>query len=171
MRKILLTGEPRVGKTTLFRKLIASVPRKQGFLTEEVRKDGERIGFNIVTASGTVGRMAGIDHVTPHVVQGRVSRYYVDVATLDTLIAPLLAFKPDDLLYIDEIGQMELFSDAFKHLVETYLQADQPFLGTISKVYRDPFSKELLERKDVTLIEVTMENRDRLADELARLLV
>ncbi len=135
-------------------------------MTEEVRKDGERIGFNIVTASGTEGLLAGVDLVTPHAVQGRATRYGIDVARFEYLIEPLFAFGPDDLLYIDEIGQMELFSGAFKRLVETYLNADQPFLGTISKVYRDAFTNGILERADVTLIEVTLENRDRLVEEL-----
>ena len=171
MRKILLTGEPRVGKTTLFQKLSAGAPHRQGFLTEEVRKDGERTGFKIVTASGAEGMLASVDRVTPHQVQGRAATYYVDVPAFDALLEPLFSFGPNTLLYIDEIGRMELFSDTFKRLVETYLDAEQPFLGTISKVYRDAFSERILQRPDVTLVEVTLENRDQLAERLHSMLV
>jgi len=42
---ILLTGRPGVGKTTLIKRLVDSVPiSKDGFYTKEIRKGKERTG-------------------------------------------------------------------------------------------------------------------------------
>ncbi|GAH85681.1 unnamed protein product, partial [marine sediment metagenome] len=51
--KILITGPPRCGKSTLISKLIEYYNNKKdytiyGFLTPEIRERGNRIGFNIV---------------------------------------------------------------------------------------------------------------------------
>ena len=51
--KILITGPPRCGKSTLVSKLIEYFINEKnyivyGFLTPEVREDQERLGFDIV---------------------------------------------------------------------------------------------------------------------------
>ena len=48
--KILLTGPPGVGKTTLIKYLCEQLGNCSGFYTEEIREGGKRIGFNIVTS-------------------------------------------------------------------------------------------------------------------------
>ena len=103
--KVLLTGEPRSGKTTLLEGFINSVPNKQGFVTREVRKDGERTGFELVSSLGQAATLASVDSDS----STRVSHYGVDLNGLDTFIAELPPIQPGNLLYIDEIGQMELF--------------------------------------------------------------
>lgn len=50
---ILLAGRPGVGKTTLIKRLVDSVPlSKDGFYTEEIRKGKERTGFSLTTLDG-----------------------------------------------------------------------------------------------------------------------
>lgn len=160
--KVLLTGQPRSGKTTLMAKLIGRVANKQGFVTEEIREDGERVGFKLVSADGREAVLAHINIQSDY----QVSRYFVDVKALDEFIEPLFDFEDDQLLYIDEIGQMELFSDKFKELVDKYLSASNKFLGTITSVYSDEFVDGVKNRNDIELIEVTPDNRDALVDEL-----
>ena len=42
---LLITGAPGTGKTTLIRAVVAESPLKAaGFLTEEIREGGERVG-------------------------------------------------------------------------------------------------------------------------------
>ena len=45
---ILLTGPPRVGKTTLIMRVIEKIKNRGigGFYTEEIREKGVRTGFN-----------------------------------------------------------------------------------------------------------------------------
>jgi nucleoside-triphosphatase len=58
--KILITGRPGVGKTTLVKKIEAHLRDSAGgFYTEEVRDNtGKRIGFRIVTLDGETGWLA-----------------------------------------------------------------------------------------------------------------
>ncbi|HLE08920.1 MAG TPA: nucleoside-triphosphatase, partial [Thermodesulfobacteriota bacterium] len=59
-KNILLTGRPRVGKSTLIRKVVERLKEFGyknigGFYTLEVRKEGERAGFSINTLNGKTG--------------------------------------------------------------------------------------------------------------------
>lgn len=92
----------------------------------------------------------------------KVSRYGVDIKTLDEFINPLFDFQSDQLLYIDEIGQMELYSEKFKLLVEKYVTATNSFIGTITKNYQDELIEELKSNKLINIEEVTIKNRDNL---------
>ena len=154
--KLLLTGKPRSGKTTLLNKIIQDHNPKKGFVTEEIREDGERTGFKIVTNEGKESILASKDYKTEH----KVSKYYVEIKNLDELIPGLQNIRKDDLLYIDEIGEMELFSEDFKKLVLQYLEAPNDFIGTITIVYEDEFTRTIRNNKDVKILEVTPENRD-----------
>ena len=65
------------------------------------------------------------------------------------------------MLYIDEIGEMELFSKRFEELVKRYLDSDNTFIATLSKVYSNELIKTIKKRDDVRIIEITRENRDK----------
>lgn len=60
-RHILITGKPGTGKSTLVSKLVDEFKAKgvtlKGFWTKEVRKEGNRIGFDVVTIDGKVSRV------------------------------------------------------------------------------------------------------------------
>ena len=53
-----------VGKTTLVRKVCEKLEDKnwecQGFYTEELRVDGDRVGFDVVTMDGHRGPLARV---------------------------------------------------------------------------------------------------------------
>ena len=72
-------------------------------------------------------------------------------------------------IIVDEIGKMELFSEAFREAVTAVMDSDNPVLGTIP-IYRHPFLDGLREAHDVTVIEVTRSNRDTLPVCLVELL-
>lgn len=147
-KKILLTGLPHSGKSFLLNRLLERVQNKQGFLTLEVLKDRKRKGFKMVTARGTESLLAGIDFETSY----KISKYFVSLENLEKIIPELENFSTEDILYIDEIGQMELLSEKFKTLVEKYLRAENIFIGTISKVYSDDFTQDLLSRNDIRVM-------------------
>ena len=46
-KKILLTGMPRSGKSTLLKKIIENIPNKAGFITDEIKKNGEIKSSNV----------------------------------------------------------------------------------------------------------------------------
>lgn len=153
---ILITGQPRSGKSTLLRKLILPIDNKVGLVTNEVLGQNGRVGFEMETHKGEKALLAHIDFNTPY----KVSKYFVDIGSLESIIPKVLKFSDDNFLYLDEIGQMELFSEKFKELTLKYLNAPNTCLATISYVYEDDFTKSIKEREDVILIEITPENRE-----------
>lgn len=154
--KILLTGTPKSGKSTLLSALVEGVTDKQGFFTEEVRQDGVRTGFAMCDASGHRVVLAQTTHQT----QYQVGRFFVATESLNAFFEPLNRFGPSGLLYIDEIGQMQLFHTSFKQLAEQYITAKNDFVGTITSVYSDSFTKNILQNTGIIVCNLTIENRD-----------
>ncbi len=162
-KNILITGAPGSGKTTLLEKLILHIPNKRGFITREIRDSGRRTGFEIVTSDGTQRLLAGIDIDSPY----RVSKYRVDVAGFESVIDRFFEFTGEDVLYIDEIGKMELFSERFKELVTKYLDAENLFIATIAMKSGHKFIGDVKQRNDVLLYHIDRNNRDLVYSELS----
>ncbi len=168
MTKVLLTGRPGCGKTTLIKRVLAQLlGSADGFYTQEIRERGQRRGFEIVTLGGERGLLA---HVALHSAR-RVGKYRVDLTALETLGVAAIrrAVAAQEVVVIDEIGPMELISQVFRQAVLEALEGHQPLLATI--VWRStPFTDRIKTRPGVTLLEVRPDNRERLVDEaLSRL--
>lgn len=153
--KILVTGLPRIGKSTLVESVLANIKNKQGFSTGQITENGQRVGFNLVTAANQKAVFAHINLDTPY----RLGRYAVNVSVLDNTIVSLFNFTPDQLLYVDEIAPMELFSPKFKSLVNTYLESPNDFFGAISLISDAKFIVRIRQAKNNILFTLTPENR------------
>lgn len=164
INNILITGSPGSGKTTLLEKLINQIPaHKKGFITREIRTSGKRTGFEIVTSDGERKPLAGIDIDSPY----RVSKYRVDVAGFESMIDRFFEFTGQDVLYIDEIGKMELFSNRFTDLATKYLDAENLFIAVIAMKSAHPFIREIKRRDDVSIYTIDKNNRDDLYSKLS----
>lgn len=153
---ILITGQPKSGKTTLLRALIAPFAHKVGFVTNEVRNEHGRIGFDFETHTGHTAPLARIAPETPY----KVGKYFVQVAEIESILPTVATFSPNDTLYLDEIGQMEFTSPNFERLVTAYLNAPNLCIATLSAVYENEAIKHIKQRDDVVIVEITPENRD-----------
>lgn len=160
---LLLTGIPGVGKTTVIRRLSASLAGRRvgGFYTEEIREGGERRGFRLRTFDGEERIIAHADF--PKAL--RVGKYGVDVAALASVVGPALAPDPAVVVYlVDEIGKMECLSPPFVAAIGALLASGQPVVATVAR--RGGGLIEAVKRRtDVLLWEVTRENRDRLPED------
>jgi nucleoside-triphosphatase len=163
VKNILFTGKPKSGKTTLLRKIIAQIPNKVGFVTNEMRKDVVRVGFEIETHAGEKSVLAHVDFDKSL----SVGKYGLNLDNLNKLLPSVEVFE-NEVLYLDEIGQMELQSQDFVQLARKYLDAKNICLATLTSVYEDGFTKEVRRRDDVTIYEITEENRDNLYEEILR---
>ena len=161
---LLITGAPGTGKTTLIRAVIAEVPLTSGgFITEEIRQGGERVGFRVSTLDGRLGLLAHVKAVRGP----RVGRYRVDVPTLEAVAVTALeaATREADLIVVDEIGKMELCSPRFAPALEAALASRKPVLGTILQAPH-PWIDGLKRRPTVELYRLTERNRQDLKDAL-----
>jgi nucleoside-triphosphatase len=164
--RLLLTGTPGVGKTTLIRAVVKRLENVKcaGFYTEEKRQEGERIGFRIVTLRGDDGVLASVGRAAP-----TVGRYSIHVEEFEELVLPELdpGTSPADLYVIDEIGKMELLSSKFRRKVTALLAQPTHVVATVAKK-GNGFIQQIKRREDIELIEVTRKNRDQLAGEIAQ---
>ncbi len=166
--RILLTGPPRSGKTTIIQKVAAAFPgRASGFYTREVRRHGLRVGFEIVTLAGAVAPLSHEDFPGPL----RVGKYGVDLEGLQQVGLPALEVQPGiDLIVLDEIGKMECLSRPFIEAVERLW--DQPVALLLTVAEKGGGLIQQVKRKPgVRLIAVTPGNRDVLPDWIIHLLV
>jgi nucleoside-triphosphatase len=163
--KILLTGRPGTGKTTLIKRVVEKLTLPAGgFYTEEIRERSERIGFKIVALNNEEAVLA---HVKFRTAQ-RVGKYGVDLCALELAVeAVRTATNARRLVVIDEIGPMEIKSPRFCDAVKEALDSSAPILGTIT-ARSFPFTNKIKRRSDVKIIEVRRENRERLASELPK---
>ncbi len=165
-KNVIITGQPRSGKSTLLKKVIQSLPKKVGFVTNEIRGEEDRLGFEIETNKGNKVILAHINSNTPN----KVSRYFVDASVLNQVIPGISTFDIEDILYLDEIGQMQLFSERFKELTLSYLNSPNIGIFTLSKVFDDPFIKKIRERNDIILIDLLSTSRDEQEQFITKLL-
>ncbi len=160
--KLLLTGPPGCGKTTLIMKVLEGVEKPAaGFYTEEVRGiSGKRVGFDVVTLDGRRGTLARDSIKGP-----RVGKYGVDLRFLECTVLPELRSEQKGLVVIDEIGKMECLSDVFIEVVREVLNGPTDLLGTVAQAEWG-FIEEARKHPHVELILVTKSNRDRLVGEI-----
>ncbi len=156
---MLITGLPRSGKTTLVKKLLEEdilKNRAGGFLTEELKEEGERIGFIIITIpEGRTDFLAKKGVFPPFFV----GRYGVNIEALERLgcesIAEALCAKK--IIIVDEIGKMELFSKQFRDVLLKALNSPQKVLATIME-RPNPFSDRIKKRSDVKVFHLCRKN-------------
>ena len=165
-RVCLLTGRPGTGKTSLIKQAVAGMRGKAGgFYTEEIRGGGIREGFRLVTLDGQDATLAHVNIHSPY----RVSKYGVDIDSLDRVGVPALhqAAQHCDLVVIDEIGKMELFSADFRETVLQIIDSGKRVLGTIM-FNPNPWADRIKQNPQVHLIEVTRTSYHQVLEELRR---
>jgi len=165
--KVLLTGRPGCGKTTLIKRFVKKLAKPAGgFYTEELREGGVRVGFRLATLDGNEVPLAHVDFKTPE----RLGKYGLDLSALESVGVKAIreAVRSQRLVVIDEIGPMEIRSAVFRDAVTEAFDSPEVSGVLATIVARSlPFSDAIKSRPDVKLIEVHRNNRERLVSELS----
>jgi nucleoside-triphosphatase len=128
-----------------------------------LREGRRRVGFAIEDFAGQRATLAHVDLPGPP----RVSKYGVDLEAFERLALTALGdVAAGDVVLIDELGKMELASEAFCRAVLELFEGPARIIATV-QVARHPFTDELKGRPDVETIRVTAANRDELPTQLA----
>lgn len=163
-RVYLLTGKPGTGKTSLIKQVVAELKGQAGgFYTEEIRAQGTRLGFRLTTLDGQEAVLAHVNSPS----QYRVSKYGVDVESLDRVGVSALrgAVAQSELVVVDEIGKMELFSPRFREVVLALISSGKKVLGTIM-LNPHPWADTIKRHPQVKLVELTRDNHTQVLADL-----
>ena len=168
--KIGLTWIPGVGKTETLLKIVRRLEEKGivigGMVTEPIIEGSQRVGFSITDwKTKKQGILAHKDFDS----ELEVSGYKVNVEDLESIGVPAIldAIETCDLVIVDEVGKMEMCSDAFIEAVRKLLDSDRCVLMTLHKKSRHPLLQDIRRRDDVRIIEVTKMGKTILYSQIA----
>jgi len=166
-KNIFITGSPGSGKTTLFNEIVNDIKKFKpdliiyGFITKEIRKNGDRVGFSIENFKKEKGILAHIDFKNGP----KVGKYGINLKDfgnigIKTLIESLSNNKID-LVAIDEIGRMEMYHPDFLEIVNQIINSSKTLLATVS--YKNiGLLKSLKEKEGSYIIDLTIAPKNSL---------
>jgi nucleoside-triphosphatase len=169
--RVLIEGRPGSGKTTAAARLADLLRERnievQGFVTDEVRESGNRVGFTVRSFRGEAATLAHVDLPGPP----RVGRYGVDLEAFERVALPTLDSVPlGGVVVIDELGKMELASERFRGSVLELLAAPITAVATVH-AFRHSFTDELKRKPGFEVIKLTRANRGTLSAQLVERLL
>ncbi len=164
-RVLILTGAPGVGKTTVLVRTVDAL-RAQGesvggMISSEAREGKIRVGFEILDlANGKQGWLAHINQKDGP----QVGKYRVNIGDLEEIGVKAIvdAAEKCNVVAIDEVGPMELFSQRFKQAVKQVVTSKKLVLAVVHAKARDELISQIKEREDTAVFTVTLLNRDNL---------
>jgi nucleoside-triphosphatase len=174
--KVLLSGRPGIGKSTVFMKVVEGLKRAGysvcGFYCPEIRVGGARKGFKIVSLglsmegvlSYVCGEMSGLSNLT-------VGRYCIKVDDALSVGLKSLEFaeRVCDVIAIDEVGPMELKVKELGEKIWEIMYSTKPTVAVVHIRSFDEVRRALLSRSlQVLPYVVTEANRNALHEEIVR---
>lgn len=164
-RHLFLTGDKQVGKSTLLRRLITEKQMDcTGFETRAFYLDNERRGFTLH------GRVQMSPYENDCICCARVGeKKSVPVLPVFeengvSILKKSLA-SPSAFILMDELGRLEKQAGAFIDQIYACLDSEKRVLGVLQKCSSEHV-EAISKRDDVTVLTVTMENRDKLLSQL-----
>jgi len=160
--KILISGRPGVGKTTLILRIVEYLKLKNttfcGFITPEIRKNDRRIGFKVVDLrTGRKFILATTEKISDY----KIGKYYIDVYAFCNYIDEFEGRVNEcNIVLIDEIGKMELMCEKFKKLILELLESDKVLIGTVHRHLIDKFKDK------AEIIWLSESNRSTILEEI-----
>jgi nucleoside-triphosphatase len=161
---LLVTGEPRIGKTTAVMQAAQILKNKGlrvgGVVSKEITSDKVRTGFEFIDLSTNEKAMlASITGKGP-----RIGKYFVDLKGCRFAAQVLIeAIKNSDVVICDELGPMEFKSKEFIDCAKTMLEVQKPVIAVVHKKLQHPVIDQFRKKANM-LVNVDFQNRNKVAD-------
>ncbi|MBO7351374.1 MAG: NTPase [Candidatus Methanomethylophilaceae archaeon] len=171
--KIGITGLPGSGKTYALLRVIEMLKEEElsigGMVDEPIEEGRKKTGFTVRNLLTDEKAVFASTEIESKVVVGKLG---VDLSKLEEVGVKALkeAIDKCDIIVIDEVGKMEVESEAFVEAVKETLDADKPMIITLHKKSRNPLLQDIRRRDDVRILEVTPTNRNILPYKIVRLM-
>lgn len=168
-RHIFMTGQMRVGKSTVIKKITRKLLYKNlnidGYYTIAVRDEKQIVGYSICDFDGKQVDFAHIDLKS----NLKFDKYYIDPSIFEDVAVAIMerSLKNADILVLDEIGVIEKNSMHFRSKLLECLDSSLKIIG----VYQNRakwFERVLDSRSDCKIIQVDRENRDQIHNEILK---
>lgn len=160
-----MTGRPGVGKTTVLLKTVETLKNKGycvgGMISREVRVGRTRKGFRILDLNSC--KNGWLAH-TDQEIGPKVGRYHVNLEDLSKIGVEAIegAIKNADLIVIDEVGPMELYSEKFRQTVKKVIDSGKIVIGVVHWKGKERLIEKIKRRKDVEVEKITFENSKKI---------
>jgi nucleoside-triphosphatase len=171
--KIGITGLPGSGKTYALLRVIAMLKENDltiGGMIDEPLTDGRhRTGFTVRNLMTDETEIFASPDIESKIMIGKIG---VDLPKFESISITAIktACEQCDIIVIDEVGKMEVESQAFIDAVKDALDIDKPMILTLHKKSRNPLLQDIRRRDDVRILEVTPTNRNLLPYKIIRLM-
>ncbi len=170
--RIAITGRPRVGKTTILRRVVERLRCEGvsvgGMLTSDTyaygTESGKRVRAGFIIEDIDTGERGILAHL--HQDGPRVGRYGVNIRDLESVgvgsIRNAVVQGGMDMIVVDEVGPMELRSAKFVKSVTEAIESEKSMLVSVHQRSRHELVERI--RADFDVYEVTKENREELVE-------
>jgi len=121
---IIITGAINSGKSTYLRQLVARERAAghsiSGVIAHGIFADGQKIGYDVEDIAG--GRTLPLTRIGQQ-QEGdqKVGRYWLSRSALAMARAALLSFAPGGVVFLDEVGPLELSGEGYADCISTLL--------------------------------------------------
>jgi len=171
--KIGITGLPGAGKTKTLLRVIEMLGVEElkigGMITEPIMDGRRKVGFSVCDIVSKECQVFAHTDIESRIMDGKMG---VDLAKFESVAVPAIrnACGTCDIIVIDEVGKVEVESQAFIDAVKFTLDAGKPMILTLHKKSRNPLLQDIRRRDDVRILEVTPTNRNLLPHKIIRLM-
>ena len=169
-----VTGRKGTGKTkvinTLHYRLLSDNISMGGILTRDIKNYGKRTGIEIQNIStGMNYEIANINRKTGP----RLQKFRINLENIDNYAIKELQDSSvnTDLIIIDMIGPMELFSIKFCELIRELVKQDKRILCVIQTKYNHPIIKEIKKLKNLSLHDLNEKHKDEVIDSIYKSII
>lgn len=162
---MIITGPPKIGKSTILEKTIATLTKNHksvlGCVVKEIKHHNTRIGFDLcfLPKQDTVLLASSQQELSGR----QIGRFYVSISTIDNTLIPYMhtmsTDKTHDVLVFDEIGRMQNLSPKFLAAVDKIMGSQKPLITTIVYDY-EKWAQKYKDNSKHFIIDVNESNRD-----------